>query len=78
VEEKPTARRSRPLLLGARDAVIDELGDGPAASGGEGPEGEELVLGGLAGRGDAAIEATQRPAATAITNGLQPTWDLAG
>lgn len=58
--ERPGADRrvegvqGRPFLLRSEDAVIDELGDGPAAGRGEGPESEELVLGGLAGPADAA------------------------
>jgi hypothetical protein len=45
-----------PLLLRPGHAVIYELGSGPAAGRGEGPEGEELILGRLAGGTDTAVE----------------------
>jgi len=71
--------QGRPLLLRPGDAVIDKLRDGSAAGGGKGPEGEELVLGGLAGRADAAVEAD----AAAWRHGCherppERTWGLAG
>jgi hypothetical protein len=37
----------RPVLLGSRHPLVDELGKLPAASRGEGAEGGQLVLGSL-------------------------------
>ena len=46
----------RAFLLGPRDTAVHELGHGPAAGRGEVPEREELVVGGLVGGADPAVE----------------------